>query len=416
MLGQFPDAPFELLVSIEANVFTLRHANDADLSDGSIGEGSPFHRTFGYYAHGVAVDTAVLPAGWQARLVAVHNSNTGMTPLLLTPRRVFGTSALAAGALLIIAWETVVAPHAAAETPPVTVTVHPAETRPAKDDAELRAWLESMAWHHGYTPSEMRAVLGISEGEIAQALARFGIRADNKPARGDKEPLLVLPYPGGRHPRIGFLEGAVDPQRETKLSIFPPWPDSGYVCLDVPEAIWSNLGLTYLAHTHIPTVWDKQGVKLSRLEWQWRAGGVLGIRRELPNGIGFVVEATPARDHVALRMRLTNGTSAALTDLRVQMCAMLKAARGFEEQTNGNKIFEPPFTACRDGSGKKWIIHAWQPIHRAWGNAPCPCLHADPKFPDCPPGETREVRGWLSFYEGDDVRAEFRRIADVWGK
>ena len=24
-----------------------------------------------------------------------------------------------------------------------------------------------------------------------------------------------MPYPGGRHPRIGFLEGAVDPQRET---------------------------------------------------------------------------------------------------------------------------------------------------------------------------------------------------------
>ena len=77
VLGQFPDAPAELLVSIEADVFTLRNPADADLIDGSIGEGSPFHQTFGYYAHGVALDTAVLPAGWQERLVPVRNPNTG---------------------------------------------------------------------------------------------------------------------------------------------------------------------------------------------------------------------------------------------------------------------------------------------------------------------------------------------------
>lgn len=77
VLGQFPDAPAELLVSIEADVFTLRDPADANLIDGSIGEGSPFHQTFGYYAHGVAVETAVLPAGWQERLVPVRNPNTG---------------------------------------------------------------------------------------------------------------------------------------------------------------------------------------------------------------------------------------------------------------------------------------------------------------------------------------------------
>ena len=70
----------------------------------------------------------------------------------------------------------------------------------------------------------------------------------------------MLPYPGGRHPRIGFLEGAIDPQRETKLSVFTPWHDSSYVVADVPEAIWSNLGLTYLAHTHIPTIWTAQKI------------------------------------------------------------------------------------------------------------------------------------------------------------
>jgi len=65
VLGQFPDAPAQLLVSIEADIFTLRTPADADPIDGSIGGGSPFHQTFGYYAHGVSVETAVLPAGWQ---------------------------------------------------------------------------------------------------------------------------------------------------------------------------------------------------------------------------------------------------------------------------------------------------------------------------------------------------------------
>jgi hypothetical protein len=77
VLGQFPESPAELLVSMEADVFTLRNATDADLIEGSIGEGSPFHQTFGYYAHGVGEDTAILPSGWKDRLVAVRNANTG---------------------------------------------------------------------------------------------------------------------------------------------------------------------------------------------------------------------------------------------------------------------------------------------------------------------------------------------------
>ena len=48
VLGQFPQAPAELLSSIEADVFSLRDPADTDLIDGSIGEGSPFHQTFGY--------------------------------------------------------------------------------------------------------------------------------------------------------------------------------------------------------------------------------------------------------------------------------------------------------------------------------------------------------------------------------
>ena len=39
--------------------------------DGAIGEPSPFHHTFGVYAQGVSIETAVLPPGWQHRLVVI---------------------------------------------------------------------------------------------------------------------------------------------------------------------------------------------------------------------------------------------------------------------------------------------------------------------------------------------------------
>ncbi len=76
ILGQFPDAPTALTVSNEADVYPRHFVDRADLIDGSIGEGSAFHETFGYYAQGVGPETAVLPAGWQERLVRVVGPGT----------------------------------------------------------------------------------------------------------------------------------------------------------------------------------------------------------------------------------------------------------------------------------------------------------------------------------------------------
>jgi hypothetical protein len=84
ILGQFPDAPPSLLVSAEADVFPLNRPELSDLIDGSIGEGSPFHALFGYYAQGVDDRTATLPRGWRERLVKISNLNTsGITGLCL---------------------------------------------------------------------------------------------------------------------------------------------------------------------------------------------------------------------------------------------------------------------------------------------------------------------------------------------
>ena len=292
---------------------------------------------------------------------------------------------------------------------PIASADPPNLRRPA-DDAELRYWLENMVWHHRFAPDEIQSATGLSPNEIAAAVRRFDVTAARKPRRKPGEPLLVLPYPGGRHPRIGFLEGAVRPQRETKISVFTPWDDGSYVVADIPEAIWSNLGLTYLAHTHVPTVWTERNVELEPLEWNRSADGTLDFERTLPNGIRFGTKVTPKPTEVRMEMWLINGTHETLTDLRVQNCVMLKGAKGFEAQMVDNKLFRPPYAACRSTDGRRWVITAWEPCHRAWSNAKCPCLHADPKFPDCPPGEAKRLKGWLSFYEGTDIEGELKRI------
>ncbi len=79
ILGRYPDAPAELVVSADADLYPRNHPERADLIDGSIGELSPFHETYGYYAQGVGPRTAVLPEGWEGRLVPVPTAaGTGL--------------------------------------------------------------------------------------------------------------------------------------------------------------------------------------------------------------------------------------------------------------------------------------------------------------------------------------------------
>jgi hypothetical protein len=73
ILGKFPNAAPQLLASMEADVFPLNQPQLSDQIDGAIGERSMFHQTFGYYAHGVAENTAILPRNWKARLITVQN-------------------------------------------------------------------------------------------------------------------------------------------------------------------------------------------------------------------------------------------------------------------------------------------------------------------------------------------------------
>jgi peptidoglycan/xylan/chitin deacetylase (PgdA/CDA1 family) len=286
--------------------------------------------------------------------------------------------------------------------------------RTPADDDDLRYWLDNMVSYHRFTTAEVRAATGLSAESVRSALERFEIRVEPPPERPVDSRLLVMPYPGGRHPRTGFLDGALRPQRETKISVFAPWNDHDYFVLDVPEAIRRNdearHGLLYLAHDHVDTMWTKQQVELESLEWQRNADGALVMERRLPNGVVFGTKVTPGRDALRMEMWLNNGSQENLSNLRVQNCIMLKGAPEFAHEGEQNTIKSEPYIARRSLRGNRWIITAWTPCQSTWFNPPCPCMHSDGQFPDCAAGESKRLQGWFSFYEGDDIEAELKRI------
>ena len=272
--------------------------------------------------------------------------------------------------------------------------------------SDRERWLRNMIVDHQFTAQEVRNATGMPLEEAEKQVTRWGVTAGD----GDQASRLrILPYPGGRHPRRGFLEGAIDPQRETKVSIFPPWKDGGYAVVDVPEAIFSNLGLTYLAHTHIPTIWTERAVQLQPLEWSATDRG-LEVERRLPNGISFGSRVSVGKSDVNMEMWLFNGTDQPLSGLRSQVCVMLKGLIGFNRQRPSVTRTDDSFIAIKSHREDRWLITAWNPLHRCWANPPVPCIHSDPIFPDCPPGEKVTVQGILSFYEGKDIEAEMARL------
>ncbi len=91
ILGSFDESelPAAATMSMEIDVLPIAEDNDetarlADLLEGVAGEFSPFERLHGFSIDGVDLETAILPAGWQERLVRVQNANTAApagTPL-----------------------------------------------------------------------------------------------------------------------------------------------------------------------------------------------------------------------------------------------------------------------------------------------------------------------------------------------
>jgi peptidoglycan/xylan/chitin deacetylase (PgdA/CDA1 family) len=251
--------------------------------------------------------------------------------------------------------------------------------------ADLRFWLPNMLQNHHYTIDEAALVSGLAAGEIAR----------QKPS-SESSPARVMPYPGGRPLRVAFREGAIDPMRGTKVSVFLPWEPSSYVVVDLPEAIFSNRGLLFLAHTHVPTIWNDRNIIIENVDWS-RTGAGLRSEWKLPNGVIFGATIGAVDDRVEMELWLRNGSPEELTQLRTQICVLLKGAAGFNQTTNANKIYGKNHVTVRDANSGRSIATEWERCGRTWGNTQCPCMHSDPILPDCPPGETVRVRGKLWF-------------------
>jgi hypothetical protein len=77
VLGKHPDAPRELRHSMELDLYPRDRPELTVEIERNLGELSRFGETFGYHADGVGPETALLPAGWESRLIPVCNENTG---------------------------------------------------------------------------------------------------------------------------------------------------------------------------------------------------------------------------------------------------------------------------------------------------------------------------------------------------
>lgn len=71
--------PYEASRSDEADIAPYNDPDGAKslMVEGSLGQGSQFHTTFGYYADGVDFRTAIAPTGWQERLVSFVTPGCG---------------------------------------------------------------------------------------------------------------------------------------------------------------------------------------------------------------------------------------------------------------------------------------------------------------------------------------------------
>jgi hypothetical protein len=73
LLGEFPDAPKSLRASIEVDVQPKNRPETVDAIDGALGELSMFHQTHGFYVHGISIESAMLPDGWEQRTIPISD-------------------------------------------------------------------------------------------------------------------------------------------------------------------------------------------------------------------------------------------------------------------------------------------------------------------------------------------------------
>jgi hypothetical protein len=83
--GKHPDLADAIDASADADLIAKSHADRTEWLN-AIGQDSPFHQEFGYYADPVEEGIAILPKGWKGRLVNLPPGDTdGVVGLCLEP-------------------------------------------------------------------------------------------------------------------------------------------------------------------------------------------------------------------------------------------------------------------------------------------------------------------------------------------
>jgi hypothetical protein len=146
ILGSIADEqlPDEATTSIEADVAFFDDPGDfkADAVDGAIGELSRFHETYGYYAQGVSIDTAVLPAGWRDRLITLETPATEPARGLCLDPHDCAVSKLVAGRWKDHDFVAALLRDHFVDSGTLIVRIDLLEL-PAKDRIRLRGWVEN---------------------------------------------------------------------------------------------------------------------------------------------------------------------------------------------------------------------------------------------------------------------------------
>lgn len=71
ILGAFPDAPADLLASLEVDLQPKNKPEATDTVDGPLGELSAFHQAHGFYIHSYPISSIKLPLHWENRVIEV---------------------------------------------------------------------------------------------------------------------------------------------------------------------------------------------------------------------------------------------------------------------------------------------------------------------------------------------------------
>jgi len=79
-----------LMMSAEVDILPIASDRDeinrlSDHLDGSLGQESHFHESFGFHVDGISIETSVLPDGWIDRLIPEVDSGSGATGWCLDP-------------------------------------------------------------------------------------------------------------------------------------------------------------------------------------------------------------------------------------------------------------------------------------------------------------------------------------------